>query len=930
MRTKLSVVKAMWIGMLTITLVSITSIAAAWFIEKTTGFNASIERMRAQQYEYDKSILVNEVVSVLDYIEHSKSKTDARLRTIVRQRTLEAFSIAEFLYEQNAGSMPLADLQTLVIETLRPLRYADGQGYYFIARLDGVNLLSADRPELEGVNLLETGSQNVREVILDCIEICREDGEGFCNYEWTRPGIEGDNHPKIAFVKYFEPLDAFIGTGEYYENIEGAVKTEVLDRLDTITFVDGGYVFAGTFDGISLSGPAKGRNMIDIEDSNGVKIVQELIQRAREGGGFVQYVLPPLEEHLESAPKLSYTVPVKEWDWYIGAGKYISDIDAVIEEQRVAQQRSLLLNLLTIIGLALLLTCVVTFVSIKFRNHISVCFRTLTDFFHQAHQGVPELDPAEMRYAEFSRLVREASLLVEEREAIQRALIKSKDNYQQLVDTMEEGLILVDQSENIIFSNNSADRILGVTEGSLTGANLNQYMDADSFSLVQSKTSHRAQGETDSYELTITQPGGNHRRIQISVCPQFNEDKKFIGSLGTFHDVTDQRNLEQRVRQSQKMEAIGTLAGGIAHDFNNILFAILGYSHMIKDGVENTSREAEFSDEIIRAANRAADLVRQILSFAKQTTVTPSSIDLTQVISEVCRLIRATVPANIEIRKELGAQDAFVSGDAGQLHQVLMNLCTNACQAMSGGDGKLTVSTSRVEVSTEDAPGLNLPAPGSYVEMKVEDTGGGITREDLDRIFDPFFSTKEPGEGTGLGLSVVHGIITGMNGTISASSQLGAGSTFTILLPVGDQADTPVDRQEASVDFKGSGRILIVDDESSIVRLWDRILQAHGFETEYFTESTKAQTAFLADPGRFDLVITDQDMPGLTGGQMAAAMLAVNPAAKIILCTGYSSVFNKEDADTLGIAEYLIKPVSKNDMLRAVQSALKPSRQNPG
>ncbi len=388
-----------------------------------------------------------------------------------------------------------------------------------------------------------------------------------------------------------------------------------------------------------------------------------------------------------------------------------------------------------------------------------------------------------------------------------------------------------------------------------------------------------------------------------------------------FVDVTEQKRLEEQLRQAQKMEAIGTLAGGIAHDFNNILFPIIGYTEMTHDLVPEESKAKKNLGEVLRGCHRAKELVAQILAFSRQGEEERQPLQTQLVIKEALKLLRSSLPATITIRRKIDDRCGPILGDPTRVHQIVMNLCTNAYHAMRESGGVLEVSLSEMEIPPEgrtDAPSL---APGPYVLLTVSDTGIGMEPAVLAQVFDPYFTTKGPGEGTGLGLAVVHGIVNTYGGDIQVVSRPGAGTTFHVFLPrIERTATEPAVERERPPG--GAERILLVDDEAQILKMLDYMLTSLGYETRSMESSREALKAFLAAPDQVDLVITDMTMPEMTGLRLAQEMLAARPDLPVILCTGFSALVSEREIREMGIRELVLKPVVRRDLALAVRRAL--------
>ncbi|MGD0663199.1 MAG: PAS domain S-box protein [Syntrophorhabdales bacterium] len=385
-------------------------------------------------------------------------------------------------------------------------------------------------------------------------------------------------------------------------------------------------------------------------------------------------------------------------------------------------------------------------------------------------------------------------------------------------------------------------------------------------------------------------------------------------------ETEERSKAEEQLRQAQKMEALGTLSGGIAHDFNNILAAIVGFTELIGGRIDKGSRDAHRIDRIMEASTRGRDLVQQMLTFSRKAEQEKKPLRVSSIVKETVKLIRATTPTTISIKVNTMSESDLILGDPTQIQQVLMNLCTNAAYAMreKGGSLDIDLNDFSVSASNEDPDGIK---PGLYVKLTVRDTGTGIPGDIMDKIFDPFFTTKKLGEGTGLGLSVVHGIVKHSNGHITVESELGRGSTFTVYFP---KITGELETGEASDDelLTGSERILFVDDEEALVEMGEDILAELGYEVTSRMNGREALALLKEDPSRFDLVITDQTMPEMTGVELAKEVLAIRPDMPMIMCTGFSYVVDADKARAAGIKAFTMKPLTKREIAKTIRTVL--------
>ena len=431
-------------------------------------------------------------------------------------------------------------------------------------------------------------------------------------------------------------------------------------------------------------------------------------------------------------------------------------------------------------------------------------------------------------------------------------------------------------------------------------------------------------GEPITVEWQIKRADGSLRDVISNINSFKANSKQYVQSV--LKDITRQKRIESELRQAQKMEGIGTLAGGIAHDFNNILSAIIGYTELAQMKAEPESELGKDLLQVRMASERARGLVRQILTFSRKKQQEQVVLQVNLVVKEALKLIRSSIPSTIEITQDIATQAAVLT-DPTHIHQLIMNLCTNAYQAMEKTGGKLHVSMHEILVSNDPkSTYIDLPA-GSYVHIAVKDTGYGMDEETISKIFDPFFTTKAQDRGTGLGLAVVNDIVQGLNGTITIQSTLGKGSIFNVYLPV--VQDITLDSHPSSeliTPISGSERIMVVDDEEAIRYLVKKILVPNGYQVDLFQDGSEAWQAFKRDPRKWSLVVTDQTMPIMTGEELATKVMELSPDLPVILCTGYSESISVDKALSLGIKAYLHKPIAMNELLASVHRVLVPKR----
>jgi len=479
----------------------------------------------------------------------------------------------------------------------------------------------------------------------------------------------------------------------------------------------------------------------------------------------------------------------------------------------------------------------------------------------------------------------------------------------------------------IIDANDAVLNLYGAKNKAHLLSNLHRILPDDAHMILKEELICVAAGEMFQMDCVNKTLSGQRLNVHVksSIPPGYEQswEKVFLSVVDFSARVAaenQQKRLESQLRQAQKMESIGTLAGGIAHDFNNILSSVIGYTELMLDDLPENSNKRGRLEAVLKAGNRAKDLVAQILTFSRSSEQVLLPVQVHLVVNEALKLLRSSLPATIEIRKEIKSAD-WVRADPTQIHQVVMNICTNAFHAMQDEGGVMTVV---LETRIPDEA-LRIKHPDirkePYLTLVIRDNGCGMDQQVLDRIFDPYFTTKEKGKGTGLGLSVVHGIVKNHNGHIAVESKPCNGTVFTVLLPVITVSQKQPEEKKRGV-ISGNESILIVDDEKQIVELEKEALERLGYRVTTFICSEDALDAFKSKPDAYDIVITDYTMPGLTGDRLSGELIRIRPDIPIIMSTGFSERINEETAKRFGIKKFILKPASISQVAEAIREVL--------
>lgn len=501
-----------------------------------------------------------------------------------------------------------------------------------------------------------------------------------------------------------------------------------------------------------------------------------------------------------------------------------------------------------------------------------------------------------------------------ERQRSEQALKKSEEKYRSMMESMKDAVYICSPEFRIEYMNPTMiDRVGTDATGELCYKAIYGRDEKCSWCVFDQVK----KGERIDYEAA--DPKGN-RYYSVSNSPIFHANSA-SSKLTIFHDITEIKDIEAQLQQSRKMESIGTLAGGIAHDFNNLLYMISGNAELALEDTPKWNPVHTNLEEIKSASLRAAGIVKQLLNFSRKTDTGLKPIGAVTVIKESLKFLRSTIPTTIEIRKHLPDADITILADPIQINQILMNLCINASQAMEDTGGILEVNVEMTTIEAGEIKNFVDLTPGKYLKMTVRDTGPGIAEKITNRIFDPYFTTKEMGKGSGMGLSIVHGIVQNHNGAISVDSKLGKGTTFTLLFPMIDEKPK-IETETKDKIPRGHETILFVDDEKAITDMTQKMLERLGYKVETSLNPLQALDLFQSEPDTFDLVITDMTMPQMTGAELSKKLMEIRSDIPVIICTGHSSLIDEEKAKQLGIAGYVMKPVSMSTIAKVIRKVL--------
>ncbi len=740
--------------------------------------------------------------------------------------------------------------------------------------------------------------------------------DGYLEYEWKNPD-EVNERKKALYMTYFEPWDWIISVSSYKSEFMDFIGiNDFKDRILNLTFGETGYSIIINSQGEIIVHPELTGNMFDMEDTNGISFVKEMI---RLKTGYLTYMWknPSEDKPREKFVAFDY---IPEFDWIIISTSYTREVFAPLYDMQKIFVLILLIVFLITGGVTLAVSTSITKPLLNFVNQLE---RISPDDWSSrfAHEWNDEIGKLSSSFNHFmDRLERYRKTLVSEITA-RKKVEQRQALLAEVIEQSHDTILITDKDGKIQYANSAFEKNTGFSKENVKGRALqilNSGMQNDDF--FTNMWAVLKSGKVWRGLMNNKRKDGSFMEEDVAVLPVKNTTGKIINYAAIMRDLTQVKNLERQLLQAQKMEAIGTLAGGIAHDFNNILSAIIGYSELLKFEIPKDIEAASYPDNILKAGNRAKDLVNRILTFSRQSEQELKPLSVKKITIEALKLIRASLPSTIEIHEDL-ISDSLIMGNSTQIHQIIMNLCTNAGHAMQENGGVLEIVLNDEVLDIESASYYTDLKPGKYLKLAVKDSGYGISPDKIDFIFDPFFTTKGKGAGTGLGLSVVHGIVKSMKGSIAVSSKPGKGALFEVLIPIIID-DIVVLEEKVNRLPQGTERVLLIDDEPELIKVGRSMLEKLGYSVYSSSNPREALNLFESEPDKYDMVITDMTMPDLTGDKLAAELIRIKNDIPVILTTGFSVGMTEEKACEIGIKGFLMKPIDMLELAGMIRKIL--------
>ncbi len=916
--------------MTAIIIVCVISFALFWSYEKYEQFNEKVYYKRTEYIKNSKIKIQEYVERAKLYIENRIEFTEKELRKDLEDRVQSAIAASTLIHDKFKNTMPQSELQELVVEVLRGLRFNNGRGYYFATRLDGREMLFADRPELEGKNLLNMVSADGKYVIQDMIKLIKTEGGGFYEYFWSRPGRKELAHRKISYVGYFKPFNWLIGTGEYLEDFKTTIQQDVLKHLVGVRFGQNGYLFGSTFEGDPLFTNGRitcgGANIWELTDANGVKIIQKQLQEAKKSeGGFVKYLWNKLNSDILS-PKVTFVMGIPEWGWIIGSGFYEDDVEESISQSKILIKKEMRDGFTKIILIAFLISGITFVVLFNFSRLIQKQIQIFSNFFIRSSRAKLKINDESFSIKEFKRLALDVNHMIENQLKFEKALNQCDYRYRELFENTPVGIFQTDSNGMAHHLNPKMAKIIGALSPSEA---VERFQDLASTLYVDPNRRKefiailKKEGRVENFEYEARRLDGKHIWINMTawVSKQNNDETFMINGFAS--DITERKQTENSLllaieHAESANKAKSEFLANMSHEIRTPINGFMGMLQILKTtALEH--EQLEYVETALGSARRLTRLLNDILEIsmieAGKLNVRINPFNLRFLLGEVQNLF-SDIAKGKKVRLKIFCSDRIpetMLGDDQRLLQIFFNLVGNAVKFSQ--NGTINIECHPLSLSTEDK---------FRVLFSVSDQGIGMPDDKVDMLFQPFTQLENSFvrqfQGAGLGLSIVKRLVEALGGNISVASEENVGTTFYFCIPF-SKTDNEIKNQPEETDQTSpaeySLRVLLVEDDSVSAVYQKRIMEKLGHQV--VTAANGKEALEVLKEEAFDLVFMDIQMPVMDGVQ-AVEKIRSRPEFSdksripIIALTAYAMSGDREKFLKAGMDGYLSKPIEKKDL----------------
>ena len=893
-------------------------------------FSKHKKKLEADYLSEKKEIIKQEVLRVIDYIARNRNLTQQKIKARIKKRTYEAHKIATNIYNQFNGKLSEQRIKKLIIEALRPARFFNNTGYYFIHSLDGVLQLHARLPQLEGKNRLNLTDSTGKSIVKNLFKIIRENGEGFTStYMYSAFDKSKKDKTKFTFVKHFKPYDWSISTGDYLENIEQDIQQEMLEHIEHIKFGENSYIFVVDYNGKTLMHPSQkyliGENISNLKDPNGVNLFQEQRKAVENPEGDYIYYSWNKPSTSSPSPKITFIKGIPDWQWMIGTGLYIDDIKDTTLQLQHKLKTELIKQTIYIFFIVVLSSLFIIHISNKFTQRVTGELGMFLAFFTTVSEKAKKINTESLQFIEFKELATSANRMLNKKIETEESLRTSEENLKASQRITHFGSWEFNIKENNLHWSDEVFRIFELdpdkTQPSYE-AYINQIHPDDKDAVHKAYQDAIIKKIPFDIEHRILLNNGKIKYVREHTETYYDDNGEAISSSGTVQDITEIKEKEDQLRRTQKMDALGKLTGGIAHDYNNMMGVILGYSDLLLSHANNHEKVIKYVEQIRNAGERARDLTDKLMAFSRYKPSETEVVNISEQLQNQQNLFDKILTARIKLDLKLDNNLWPTKIDLGDFNDAIINIVINSSHAIES-NGTLHISTYNEHLDRHYAGMLELP-DGDYVVVSLTDSGTGMDEQTISKIFDPFFSTKGD-QGTGLGLSQVYGFTKRSGGAIKVKSAPDKGTKFKLYFPrhnVISSASVIEHTRNIAASETGHETILIVDDEEPLCAMADEILTAQGYHVLQAFSAKQALEILQSEP--VDMVFSDIIMPEMTGYELADEISKKYPNIIIQLTSGYNDVkkFNIDLNIDISNMYILSKPYSRSELLKCIRNAL--------
>ncbi|OFX82797.1 MAG: hypothetical protein A2W99_14125 [Bacteroidetes bacterium GWF2_33_16] len=902
-----------------------------WIFQKYTAYKEESHRVQQDYLETQKKFIKKETLDAIDFINYRRHQTDNALKELLKNRTYEGFSIAQNLYNENKNQKSQAEIKKLIIDALRPIRFNNGRGYYFIGSLTGIEILYPGEISSEGKNLFDLQDDMGNFIVRDEISVVKTYGEGFCHGYWKKPGKENQSAQKISYVKLFTPYDWYIGTGEYIDDFTKDVQKDVLDRISKIRYGKEGYIFINTYNGDALITDgalvAINKNLWELEDPTGVKVIQEERNAVKNPeGDYIYYSWRKLTT-TEITKKMSFVKGIPEWQWMVGAGVYTDEIDSTLKQYKDTLIKTIQKDIIIILSVLLTILFLLSFFSFYISKKANSSIESFLHFFKKASHDFILIDEKKIYFSEFKSLANSANNMVREMKKTQLLKIEEEVYFEGLFESAPEAIVLTGNSGNVIRVNKEFTKLFGFTKTEIHHKNVDDFIVPPELIDEAKENFQRTEsGSNVSIETIRMCKDGKRIYVSILATPIINKQGK-IGTYIIYRDISQQKLTEQslseaklRAEESDRLKT--SFLTNMSHEIRTPMNAIIGFSTLIKNPSLPVEDRIEYLNIIDKSAYNLLTIIDDIIDVSKleaeQLSINKINTNINTIIDELLMSFEEHKKSNeiknirLYAKKGFPNKDFIVNTDPKRFKQVFSHLLDNSLKFTEQGKIEFGYYTQE-----------------STLICFVKDTGIGIPEEKKPFVVKPFRQADESDTrkygGTGLGLSISKKLIENLGGKMWFESETGVGSSFYFSIPFEDSAKISTE-QDAKPDIISQNnwknkRILIAEDAVTNFKFLEAVLERTNAQITWAKDGKEVLDNVDKTPD-FDLILMDIQMPILNGHEALKQLKLKGIQIPIIAQTAYAMETDRQEIIDLGYDDYIIKPIEINLLLNKISKFL--------